>query len=134
MTGCTSKIETQFRPSSKGLLKRWFSSSRWGSTVIHRSHLTGPNQEFANLQDVFAITTTKNEFNAAVDALNAAGIACHSPALPKRPKATTNRVSKRLILEVQDILEVERQRDDKRRRVDVTAVPRRGLWVTPPSL
>ena len=93
-----------------------------------------PNQEFANLQDVFAITTTKSEFNAAVDALNAAGIACHSPALPKRPKATTNRVSKRLILEVQDILEVERQRDDKRRRVDVTAVPRRGLWVTPPSL
>ena len=93
-----------------------------------------PNQEFANLQDVFAITTTKSEFNAAVDALNAAGIACHSPALPKRPKATTNRVSKRLILEVQDILEVERQRDDKRRRVDVTAVPRRGLWVTPPLL
>ena len=54
-----------------------------------------PNQEFANLQDVFAITTTKSEFNAAVDA----GIACHNPALPKHPKATTNRVSKRLILE-----------------------------------
>ena len=40
MTGCTSKIETQFHLSSKGLLKHWFSSSRWGSTVIHRSHLT----------------------------------------------------------------------------------------------
>ena len=66
--------------------------------------------------------------------MSAVGIACHNPALPKHPKATTNRVSKRLILEVQDILEVERQRDDKRRRVDVTAVPRRGLWVIPPSL
>ena len=41
-------------------------------------------QKDIGLCEVFAVTTTKCEFQAAVDALNAAGIACHSPTLPKR--------------------------------------------------
>ena len=48
-----------------------------------------PNQKYEGLKEVFAITSTEFEFKAAVDALNAAGIACHNPTFPKLPKSIT---------------------------------------------
>ena len=86
-----------------------------------------PNQEYKGLNEVFAVTT-ELEILAAVDALNAANIACHNPTFPKLPKSITQRKSKRIGLEVLDILEVEKQRESKRKRVDVIAAPRRQLW------
>ena len=49
----------------------------------HFSPQVAPNQEYTGLHEVFAATTTKCEFQAAVDALNAAGIVVSWSDTPK---------------------------------------------------
>ena len=126
--GCTSQSKDAVTPFLEGAIEALVQLIQIGQ---HFFPQVTPNQEYEGLKEVFAVTSTEFEFKAAVDALNAAGIACHNPTSPKLPKSITQRKSKRIGLEVPDILEVEKQRESKRRRVDVIAAPRRQLWSMP---
>ena len=95
-------------------------SGKFGSPI--------PSEVQADGQLTFVVTPTKEAFEQALAQLHLQGVESGNVHLPRAPKSPAYRKNRRLRLEVPDMLDVERQREAKRRRVTTIANPRKRIW------